>query len=91
MINTTIAANIKPGGDGKFGTADDESVSSGLEGGIASIKVTTSGGLSGSGNSSENFGIVAHKKIARATVGTTTKYSPLNWAFGNRLIKDNIA
>ena len=82
---TSIAANIRPGPDLMFGTADDALLSLALQGSIGSLIVT--GSLRGSGYPAESFGIVSHQGIGGVWVGGSKLTLP--WLLGNILIQQS--
>jgi hypothetical protein len=69
MSGTSIAANVSPGDDGLFGTADDVVLAPTLQGAIKSL--TVKGALTGSTNSAEHFGVAAHKTIGSVSLSGT--------------------
>lgn len=67
MYASSIAANIGPGPDGLYGTADDVVMDDSLGGAIRSMRIK--GTLIGSANTAaEHFGVVAYKTIGSVTV-----------------------
>ena len=68
-IASSIAANIGPGPDGKYGTADDVVLDPNNLGRIESVHVQTS--LSGTPSADEHFGIVAHGRIGSLVIQKT--------------------
>jgi hypothetical protein len=86
MSSSTIAANVHPGADGKFGNGDDTLLASTLGGAIGSIIIT--GTLTGSGAPAENFGIVSHGAIGNVWVGGSMLALP--WTLGNITVVQNI-
>jgi hypothetical protein len=85
MSGTSVAANIRPGADLMFGTADDALLSLILQGSIGTLIV--SGSLSGSGNPSESFGILAHQTIGNVWVGGSQLTLP--WLLGNIIVQQS--
>jgi hypothetical protein len=86
MSGSSIAANVSPGPDGKFGTADDVVLSTSLQGAIASL--TVGGTLTGSTNAAEHYGVVAHQTIGPVKVGGVLITLP--WTLGNITIAQSI-
>lgn len=68
-IASSIAANIGPGPDGKYGTADDVVLNPNNLGNIESLHVQTS--LMGTPSPSDNFGLVAHGRIGSLVIRAT--------------------
>jgi len=62
MVGSTISAGVAPGADGYCGTPDDQVAGTGYV-----YKVAVTGGISGSGNSSETFGIFAVNSVPYVT------------------------
>jgi hypothetical protein len=79
MSRSSIAANIDPGPDGWYGTADDGVLSDELYGRISIVNVR--GTLTGSTNPREHYGIVAHLGINAVSV--SGRLLPLPVMYGN--------
>ena len=81
-----ISANIAPGLDGKFGTADDVRISPTRQGAITML--TVKGTLSGSTNPAESFGVVAHGTTGFASAAGLQLRAPAT--LGNLVIRQNL-
>jgi hypothetical protein len=86
MIATSIAAGIRPGAGGQFGTADDAGMTwAGLVGTIDSVIVKWM--CVGSTDLSDSYAVVAHSTIGKYSVGS--KAVPMPWLYGNIRMAQN--